>query len=235
MTAPIRLKVSYKSAESLVNEFTKSVGKGGVALESRKKVPIGTQFVFELVEATSGERVEVVGEVVSVTQVNAGKFLLNIRYDAGLNRGGLDAVLQRIYDTQQLEKMRKHPRVPINMRATEDAAYSTSYLIRDVSGGGAGVEIESPKVRPEIVVSGPVLLEIWLSLGTLALHGEIMWVSTPPADRAKWINPSFGVRFGKLRTESAENLEKLLQLKGLPPPPWKARVSFGMDAVSRMP
>jgi hypothetical protein len=30
-------------------------------------------------------------------------------------------------------------------------------------------------------------------------------------------------------------LEKILTLRGLPPPPWSARLSFGMDAISRMP
>jgi hypothetical protein len=178
--------------------------------------------------------VEVNGEVVSVTSVAKGRYLLNIQYNAGA-RGGLDAVLQRIFANQENERKRKHPRVPINLRATEDAPYSPSYIVRDISAGGVGVEIESPKIPAIVRVGSPTLLEVWLSLGTLVLHGEICWVSNPSPDRSKWINPSFGIKFGKLRTDTQDHLKKILTLRGLPPAPWKARVSFGMDAVSRMP
>jgi hypothetical protein len=98
-----------------------------------------------------------------------------------------------------------------------------------------GLEVESDKVPKAITVGGPFLCEIFLSIGTLLLHGEIVWVFAPPSDRAKFVNPSFGVRFGKLRADTEERLKKILELRGLPPPPWKARVSFGLDAVSRMP
>ena len=43
----VRLKVTYKSPETLLGEFTRSVGKGAVVLESRKPLPPGTRFVFE--------------------------------------------------------------------------------------------------------------------------------------------------------------------------------------------
>ncbi len=234
---PVRLKVSYKSASALLSEFTKSVGKGGVAIESKKKVAVGTRFVFELhnAEASATDKVEVLGEVVSVTPQSKGKYLLNIRYDAGTDRKGLDGVLMRIFDAHKAEKARKHPRVPINLRATEETPYSPSFLVRDISGGGVGVEVESPSLPRSVSLGAPFLLEIWLSLGTLSLHGEIAWIAVPPPERSKWMNPSFGVKFGKLRPETQERLKKILVLRGLPPPPWKARVSFGMDAVSRMP
>jgi hypothetical protein len=74
-----------------------------------------------------------------------------------------------------------------------------------------------------------------ISLGVLMLHGEVVWTAQPPPERSKWINPSFGVAFGKLRPDTIERLERILVLRGLPPPPWKARVSFGLDAVGRMP
>ncbi len=232
----IRLKVSYKSASSLLNEFTRTVGKGSVALESKKKVKVGTRFVFEMHESGANTRIEVIGEVVSVTPLANGKHLLNIRYDPGGAREGLDGVLARIFEDQtKYEKMRKHPRVPINLRATEDAPYSPSFLVRDISGGGVGVEVESPTVPKAVALASPFLLEIWLSIGTLSLHGEIAWLAAQTSDGSKWMNPVFGVKFGKLRPESAEHLKKILTLRGLPPAPWKARVSFGLDAVSRMP
>ena len=44
----MRLKVSYKTPEALLSEFTRSVGRGGVTIESKKSLPVGTRFVFEL-------------------------------------------------------------------------------------------------------------------------------------------------------------------------------------------
>ena len=63
---PVRLRVSYRSPTSLLQAFTRSVGKGGVSLPSRKALERGTRFVFELVAPDVLEAVEVTGEVVEV-------------------------------------------------------------------------------------------------------------------------------------------------------------------------
>ncbi len=231
----IRLKVSYKSAESLLSEYTRSVGRGSVTIETRKAVPLGTRFVFELYAQGVSTPVEVYGEVLQVSPGLEGKHLLQIRYDPGTDRTGLDTIIQRIFDAQQFEKVRRHPRIPVNLRGTEDAPYSPQYIVRDISLGGVGVEVEADRLPANVKTGQPFLLEIWLSLGTLALYGEILWAFTPPSDRAPILNPAFGVQFGKLRPDTTERLERIIQLNGLPPPPWRARLSFGMDAVSRMP
>jgi PilZ domain-containing protein len=232
---PVKLKVSYKSPETLLGEFTRSVGKGGVAIESRRSLELGTRFVFELWAKGMKRPVEVLGEVVQCSPATKGKFLLRIRYDSTTDRTGLDEVLQKIHESHQFEKVRKHPRVPIMLHATEEAPYSPSYAIRDLSMGGMGLEVESDKVPRNVRVGEPFLCEIWLPTGSLILHGEIVWAFVPPIDRAKWVSPAFGVKFGKLRSDTEKHLERLLTLRGLPPPPWKSRVSFGLDAVSRMP
>jgi hypothetical protein len=232
---PIRLKVSYKTPEALLGVFTRSVGKGSVALETHRKVAVGTQFLFELHANGVPEPVEVVGEVIQVRPGAKGKFLLGIRYDPGGGRKGIDAVLRRIFDAHKLEKVRRHPRVPIYLRATDESPQSPSYLIRDISRGGVGVEVQTHALPRAVQVGAPVLIEVWLSLGPLSLHGEVVWQFTPPAESGQWINPSFGVNFGKLRQDTVERLERIVTLRGLPPPPWKARISFGKDAVARMP
>ncbi|MDQ3263926.1 MAG: PilZ domain-containing protein [Myxococcota bacterium] len=227
--------MSYKSPESLLGEFTRSIGKGVVALETARKLPVGTQFIFELHLSGVAEPVEVLGEVVQVTTSAKGKHLLAIRYDPTGERRGVDAVLRKIFEAHKNEKIRQFPRIPLQLRATEDTPYSPSYLVRDVSRGGVGLEVEAPSLPKQVKMGAPFLLELWISLGTLMLHGEVVWAFAPPTDRAKWVNPSFGVTFGKLRQDTLDRLDRLLVLRGLPPPPWKARVSFGMDAVSRMP
>lgn len=232
---PVRLRVSYKSPQSLLTEFTRSISKGSVTIESRKGLPVGTKFVFELLADGVKVPVEVNGEVLQVTDGIHGKKLLHIRYDPGQDRQGLDNLIAQIFDAHRYEKARKHPRIPLNLRGTEEAPYSPQYVVRDISMGGVGVEVEADKLPAHVSTGQPFLLEIWLSLGTLALYGEILWAFTPPPDRAKLLNPSFGVQFGKLRQDTKDRLEKIIHLKSLPPPPWRARLSFGMDAVTRMP
>lgn len=57
----------------------------------------------------------------------------------------------------------------------------------------------------------------------------------PPKEKAKLIAPGFGVAFGKVGADRIERMQKILQLRELPFPPRKTQISFGMEAVSRMP
>lgn len=223
----VRFKISYKSPEALLGQFTRSVGKGMVVLESQQRAPVGTRFVFELRASGVSEPLEVLGEVLEVKPTDEGKFLLAIRYDPKGGRAGVDAVLQSIVNAHQYEKIRRHPRIPLQLVATAGAPGSPSYLVRDISRGGMGVEFEGPRLPEELQVGTPVLLELSLSLGTLALRGETAWVFVPPTDGTAWANPAFGVVFGKLPPDTVERLEKILTLRGLPPPPWRARIGFG--------
>ncbi len=232
---PVRLKVAYKTPQALLTEFTRSVGKGGVAIASRKSAPVGTRFIFELRAKGVPDVVEVHGEVISASAQSGGMYLLNIQYHQPNNREGLDALLRRVFEAQRYEKVRKHARVPLQLQATEDKPNSIAYLVRDISFGGLGIEVEAPAVPRTVTQGAPVFLELVLSLGTLALHGEVVWVVNPPKDKPGNPNPGFGVRFGKLRADTIERLERILVFRGLPPPPWTAKISFGMDAVSRMP
>jgi Tfp pilus assembly protein PilZ len=229
------LKVVYKSGEALLGEYTQALGKGGVAVESAKVLPIGTRFVFEMHAKDLKAAVEVFGEVLTVTPSPSGKHLLNIRYEAPGDRSGLDLVLGRIFDAQRFEKVRKHPRIPLHLRAKEEGPSGAAMLIHDISRGGLRADVVLKALPRHVKLGETFLLELKLSIGTLQLHGEVVWLFTPPRDAAALVHPGFGVRFGKLRPESVERLEELLTLRGLPPPPWSARVSFGMQAISRMP
>lgn len=232
---PVRLKVAYKTPSGLLAELTRSVGRGGVAIESRRSLPVGTRFVFELHATGIGESIEVYGEVISVKPAPDNRWLLEIKYEAPTDRKGIDVVIQRIFEAQRFEKKRKHPRIPVHLTALEDTKGAPAYAVRDISRGGLALEVEAAALPRHLHVGAPFLLELNLSIGPLVLHGEIIWAFNPPKERARWLTPSVGVKFGKLRADTVERLERILALRGLPPPPWRARVSFGLQAVERMP
>ncbi|MGV3622246.1 MAG: PilZ domain-containing protein [Archangium sp.] len=222
---PVRLKVSYKTPESLLGELTKSVGRGGVRIETAKPVPVGTKFVFELRSPGVREAVEVHGTVLTVAETAPGKFALHIRYEPPNTRQGLDAVIRRIFETSQYDKHRKAPRIPLHVRATEDRADAPGYRLRDISAGGVGVDIESDSLPRHIKVGAPFTISMKLTTGMLSVQGQVVWaVTTRESDT---LPPRVGIAWGELKPRVRELLDDLLTLKALPSPPWIARLTFG--------
>src|SRR5512132_1156985 len=72
----VRLKVTYKTPEALIDEYTRSVGQGSVTLETRRSLTRGTRFVFEMQAEGVDQPVEVVGEVVHITPRPGGRYHL---------------------------------------------------------------------------------------------------------------------------------------------------------------
>jgi hypothetical protein len=228
------LKVAYKTPTALLSEFTRSVGRGGVAIESRRSLPVGTRFVFELFAQGITDPIEVYGEVLTVRPAPRNRWLLEIKYEAPTERRSIDNVIARIFEAQDNERKRKHARIPLQLVASDDGPDAQAYALRDISRGGLCLESNAPALPRNVRVGTPFLLELKLSIGPLLLHGEIVWAFNPPRDRSL-LSPSFGVKFGKLRPDTLERLDRILTLRGLPPPPWKAQVAFGLEAVERMP
>ncbi len=225
---PVRLKVAYKSPESLLGELTKSVGRGGVRIETKKALPVGTKFVFELRSPGVGDPVEVHGTVLSVTETAPGQFVLHIRYEPPKNRLGLDGVIKRIFETSQFDKKRKAPRIPLHVRATENRPEAPTYRLRDISAGGVGIDVEADTLPRHIKVGVAFLIQMKLTTGVLSVPGQVVWaVSTRASDT---MPPRVGVAFGALNAQVSQLLNDLLTLKALPTPPWIARVTFGTDA-----
>jgi hypothetical protein len=229
---PIRLKVGYKTPETLLGELTKSVGRGGVRIEAKRTVPVGTKFVFELKSVGVKESVEVHGTVQTVSETAPGRYVLHIRYEPPKNRLGLDAVLKRIFEATAADPRRKSPRVPLHVRATENKPDSPVYRIRDLSRHGMGLDVEGEKLPPHLSLGAAALVQMRLTSGQLAAHGEIIWIVQP--DVSKSMPARVGVAFGKLPTAMETMLDDLLTLKALPQPPWIARLAFGKDALSLM-
>ncbi len=229
---PIRLKVGYKTPETLLGELTKSVGRGGVRIESKRTVPVGTAFVFELKSVGVKESVEVPGVVQNVTETAPGLYVLHIRYEAPRNRQGLDAVLRSIFEATARDARRRSARVPLHVRATENKPDSPVYRLRDLSQGGMGLDVEGDTLPRHLEIGAAALVQMKLTTGQLAAHGQIVWVVEP--DPTKALPGRVGVHFGRMAPAMVTMLEDLLTLKALPQPPWIARLAFGAEAVAKM-
>jgi hypothetical protein len=233
-TRPVRLKVAYRRPEVALAEFTRSVARRTVSLRSPRKLPVGTRFVFELHAQGLPQPVEVLGEVERVLPLG-GEFLVSIRYDPGDRLEAIQDLLAQMRQAHEDEKVRAHLRVPLNLPAQTNLPYSPVFVIRDFSRGGMGIAVESAEMPKEIRVGVLALAELSHGEERLVLHGEVVWAATTTDSYRPFTLPSFGVRFGKLREPALEQLDRLLALKMLPPPAVTVRLSFGMDAVGRMP
>lgn len=222
---PVRLRVAYKTPESLLGELTKSVGRGGVRIETGRSLPVGTRFEFELRSPGVSDPVEVAGTVMTSTETAPGRFVLHIRYEAPTTRKGLDAVIRRILETAHYDKKRKSPRIPLQVRATETHPGAPTYRLRDISAGGVGVDVEGDRLPAYVKVGTPFLVQVRLTTGLLSLPGAVVWAdATRFADT---IPPRLGVSFGHLEAPAQRMLDDLLTLKALPTPPWIAKLFFG--------
>lgn len=228
----VRLRVAYKSPEALLAELTKSVGRGGVRIESKRSLPVGTSFIFELHSAGVRDPVEVFGTVMSVTESAPGRHVLHIRYEPPRSRQGIDSVLKSIVSAGRSDKKRKHPRIPLHVRAVEDRQDSAIFRLRDISLGGVGIDVDGEVLPRHVRPAVPFLLRMKLSTGPLVLGGEVVWTN---GTRTDGIPLRLGVAFARLPPESEQMLDDLLNLRALPAPPWIARLTFGAEALSNKP
>jgi Tfp pilus assembly protein PilZ len=229
------MRVGYKSPQALLQAFAQSMGQGVVRLPARRKVTLGTRFLFELHLKKLPKPLEVEGEVIEVQPDQPSNFQVTVRYHFGADRTALDAALQELFEDHQRDTVRAHARVPMHL-AAQDTSGADRYLITNLSEGGAGLEVRG--ALPADLVSGaPALLQVTSSEGLLSLPGAVAWIK-PPSDPAPSggaeSRASLGIRFGKLQKPTALSLDRLLILYALPLSGWRVTVSFGPEAISRM-
>src|SRR5262249_18626440 len=140
---PIRLAVRYPSARSLLGDYTRSVSKGGAAIESERNLEIGTEFIFEMSSPELPDPVEVKGKVVWTRPTGQpGRYTLGIQYafEDDQRRQRLEVVIESILAEHKYERQRKHPRVPV---AIEVHGQARIWQMRDLSIGGAMLQAAS--------------------------------------------------------------------------------------------
>src|SRR5439155_22439799 len=65
--AAIQLRVDYKRLNTFFADYTKNISKGGTFIKTTKPLAVGTVFVFVLQLPTIDKHIELLGEVVWVT------------------------------------------------------------------------------------------------------------------------------------------------------------------------
>ena len=68
--APIELKVEYKKLNTFFADYTKNISKGGTFIKTERPLPIGTEFIFQLVIPKLSQPVGLRGVVVWINEPN---------------------------------------------------------------------------------------------------------------------------------------------------------------------
>lgn len=211
----IRLRVGYRSVQSLVKEYTASLGRGGCLLVTRRAVAPGARFVFEMSCDEFGDSLVVEGEVVRVRPVNATceAYELAVRYrSAPSTRAALDVLLASIEVDTSYPVVREAPRIPVNLVA-DDSVGNVRYVVRDVSRGGARIEcsIGSCQVAP----NDRVLLGVHPATGPKVFIGSTVRWSTRSASGGE---QQFGVQFDAVHAAEDPRRQAIESLVQLEPP-----------------
>lgn len=198
----IRLRVGYRSVQSLVKEYTASLGRGGCLLVTRRPVALGALFLFEMTCDDIEDPLLVQGEVVRVRRVNAAgeAYELAVRYRSSAEtRAALEVMLAAIDVDTSYPVVREAPRIPVNLSAA-DSVGRGRYTVRDVSRGGARVECTLGSC--EVALGDRVLLGVHLTDGPKVFIGStVRWAGRPGAGELQ-----FGVKFDDLG--GAEDLRR---------------------------
>lgn len=174
----VRLAVSYRSARSLVTEFTACLARGGCLLVTRRAVPVGAPFRFLMECKELQETLEIEGEVVRVRPIHGDilTYELAVQYRSHAAQLQLEALLARVGtdDTQQQQLVRRYSRVTVNLPAEDSQGLGRRYLIRDLSLGGMRLELVGSL---EVAIGSRVLVGVRFGLHEplVFLPGSLAW------------------------------------------------------------
>jgi uncharacterized protein (TIGR02266 family) len=207
---PIRLSVRYPSARSLLGDYTRSVGKGGVAIQSERALPVGTGFVFELSAPDLPTPIEVSGKVVwTRTSAQAGKHTLGIEYvfEHDAQRQRLSVVLETILADHRYERQRRHPRIPVSVEVHEGRRI---WIMRDLSQGGAMLQAAGTEAISHFA-GQRLRLELRMPQVDAVLEAEAVWVAQPYPISDELVVGRMGLRFLHLSDELARILDQIMR------------------------
>jgi type IV pilus assembly protein PilZ len=68
---PIRLKVKFPSLDVLHHDYSEDISRGGIFIQTQKPRKIGDRFLITLVHPETGQEIQLLGEVVRITEQSA--------------------------------------------------------------------------------------------------------------------------------------------------------------------
>ena len=212
---PIRLVVKYPSARALLNDYTKSISKGGIAMESERNIRVGQPFVFELRTPDLSSSLEMKGLVTWTRPSDQpGKFTVGIQYSIPdeQQRDQFQRLIENVLADHQWERQRKHPRIPVSVEVRADKRIWT---MRDLSLGGAMLQAVSYEPLDEVPGDTVHLL---LRVGTvdLVLVSAIAWVAQAFHLGQEQIAGRIGIQFTQLTPAIAPEIEKVMRSEVVP-------------------
>ena len=168
----IRRRITYGSVANLVGEYARCVTNGGCTIKAPRAIDVGSNFVFEMCYEQAGSRgeLEIQGEVVAVRAVDAD-FEIGIAYRTTSTRNALEAVLAQIRVDDSFAVLRSHPRIPVNLIAS-DRGGTEALAIRDLSRGGMQLEGTS---LAGCAVDAKLSVEIALDTAVFSIRGRVVW------------------------------------------------------------
>jgi len=168
----IRRRITYRSVANLVGEYARCVTKGGCTIKAPRAIDVGSSFVFEMCYDQAGAQGElkIQGEVVAVRALDQD-FEIGIAYRTTSTRNELEAVLAQIRVDDSYATLRSHPRIPVNLIAS-DREGTGSLTICDLSRGGMQLEGAS---LAGCVVGAELSVEIAFGTGVFPIRGRVVW------------------------------------------------------------
>jgi Tfp pilus assembly protein PilZ len=217
MPSVVTLKAGYISPRALVNEYTRSIGKGSVVVPSPRSLEVGTRIVFEMTAIGLPAPVPVRGEVVQVQENPTGGFLVAVRYlPDEVSRNGVRDAAARLIALQQFEQQRSTPRIPVNLPAWIQPSGDRA-TVADMSLGGMRVVFPALPRLPVGFEKGSNM-EVALRSDAPSASATVAWCRTPPVG-ASGVPAAAGLRFASLPPSTTQVIERLLSLDDFGPGP----------------
>ncbi len=217
MPGTVTLKAGYISPRALVNEYTRSIGRGSVVVPSPRGLEVGTRIVFEMSAIGLPAPVPVRGEVVHVQENPGGGYIVAVRYmpDEAARNGVMDAAA-RLMALQQFEQQRSTPRIPVNLPAWIQPTGERA-TIADLSLGGLRVVFPALPRLPTGFTKGTAL-EVAIRADLPSATATVVWCRTPPAGVSN-VPAAAGLKFTALPPETTRVVERVLTLADFGPGP----------------
>ena len=224
MPSTVTLKAGYISPRALVNEYTRSVGRGSVVVPSPRALEVGTRIVFEMSAIGLPAPIPVLGEVVRVQENPTGGFLVAVRYlpDDRARSGVMDAVA-RLMALQQFEQQRSTPRIPLNLPAWIQPSGDRA-TIADMSLGGLRLVFSALPRLPRGFERGAVL-DVAIRSDSPSATATVAWCRTPPVGVSN-VPAAAGLQFAKMPQETSQVVDRLLSLMDFAPGPKPVTLYF---------